>query len=195
METGGARLLQGTSGINWVDENPSALFCGSLRPQSDEGPAEGGTLRQTPQGLTAAVAHGGRTYSADFQKCPGWERRRFSLGSFSSMSISWLKLGLSCRLKAQQADRISCREHWGWWRVGSWGAGAWIGQFLRVPVKLPSARHIYGFCRIPGGSSDESPTFRVKMQGSRNVYRTGLPQGGASVLLSGGWTGTRRSSS
>lgn len=28
------------------------------------------------------------TYSADFQKCPGWESLRFSLGSFSSMSAS-----------------------------------------------------------------------------------------------------------
>lgn len=56
------------------------------------------------------LVHGGSTYSADFQKCPGWESRRFSLGSFSSMSISRLKLGLSCRSKAQQADKISCKK-------------------------------------------------------------------------------------
>lgn len=56
------------------------------------------------------LVHGGSTYSADFQKCPGWESLRFSLGSFSSMSISRLKLGLSCRSKAQQADRISCKK-------------------------------------------------------------------------------------
>lgn len=47
------------------------------------------------------------TYSADFQKCPGWESLRFSLGSFSSMSASWVKVGLSLRSYAQQAERIS----------------------------------------------------------------------------------------
>lgn len=49
------------------------------------------------------------TYSADFQKCPGWESLRFSLGSFSSMSASWVKVGLSLRSYAQQAERISWR--------------------------------------------------------------------------------------
>lgn len=47
------------------------------------------------------------TYSADFQKCPGWESLRLSLGSFSSMSASWVKVGLSLRSYAQQAERIS----------------------------------------------------------------------------------------
>lgn len=37
------------------------------------------------------------TYSADFQKCPGWDSLRLSLGSFSSMSASWVKVGLSLR--------------------------------------------------------------------------------------------------
>lgn len=50
------------------------------------------------------------TYSADFQKCPGWESLRFSLGSFSSMSASWVKVGRSLRSYDQQAERISC-EH------------------------------------------------------------------------------------
>lgn len=68
------------------------------------------------QGLAGRFGHGKGTYSADFQKCPGWESRRFSLGSFSSMSISWMKLGLSCRSKAQQADRISCGQR----RVSGW---------------------------------------------------------------------------
>lgn len=68
------------------------------------------------QGLAGRFGHGKGTYSADFQKCPGWESRRFSLGSFSSMSISWVKLGLSCRSKAQQADRISCGQR----RVSGW---------------------------------------------------------------------------
>lgn len=35
------------------------------------------------------------TYSADFQKCPGWERRRLRFGSFSSMSMSLVKVGRS----------------------------------------------------------------------------------------------------
>lgn len=47
------------------------------------------------------------TYSADFQKCPGWDSLRLSLGSLSSMSASWTKVGLSRRSYAQQADRIS----------------------------------------------------------------------------------------
>lgn len=38
------------------------------------------------------------TYSADFQKCPGWERRRFRLGNFSSKSTSLEKLGRSSGL-------------------------------------------------------------------------------------------------
>lgn len=38
---------------------------------------------------------GARTYSADFQKCPGWERRRLRFGSFSSMSMSLVKVGRS----------------------------------------------------------------------------------------------------
>lgn len=50
------------------------------------------------------------TYSADFQKCPGWDSLRLSLGSFSSMSASWVKVGLSLRSYAQQADRISWRH-------------------------------------------------------------------------------------
>lgn len=52
------------------------------------------------------------THSADFQKCPGWESRRFSFGSFSSISMRTVKLGLSLRSKAQQAERISCRGQW-----------------------------------------------------------------------------------
>lgn len=47
------------------------------------------------------------TYSADFQKCPGWDSLRLSLGSFSSMSASCVKVGLSLRSYAQQAERIS----------------------------------------------------------------------------------------
>lgn len=47
------------------------------------------------------------TYSADFQKCPGWESLRLSFGSFSSMSASCVKVGLSLRSYAQQAERIS----------------------------------------------------------------------------------------
>lgn len=50
------------------------------------------------------------TYSADFQKCPGWDSLRFSLGSFSSMSASWVKVGLSLRSYAQQAERISWED-------------------------------------------------------------------------------------
>lgn len=49
------------------------------------------------------------TYSADFQKCPGWERRRFRLGNFSSKSISLEKLGRSSGLYAQHRSRISCK--------------------------------------------------------------------------------------
>lgn len=47
------------------------------------------------------------TYSADFQKCPGWERRRFRLGNFSSKSTSLEKLGRSSGLYAQHRSRIS----------------------------------------------------------------------------------------
>lgn len=47
------------------------------------------------------------TYSADFQKCPGWERRRFLFGNFSSKSTSLEKLGRSSGLYAQQRSRIS----------------------------------------------------------------------------------------
>lgn len=46
------------------------------------------------------------TYSVVFQ-CPGWESLRLSLGSLSSMPASWVKGGLSCAVKDQQADRIS----------------------------------------------------------------------------------------
>lgn len=38
------------------------------------------------------------TYSADFQKWPGWDRRRFRLGNFSSKSTSLEKLGRSSGL-------------------------------------------------------------------------------------------------
>lgn len=64
------------------------------------------------------------TYSADFQKCPGWDSLRLSLGSFSSISASRVKVGLSLRSYAQQADRISWEdkpplshwtEHYEWW--------------------------------------------------------------------------------
>lgn len=75
-----------------------------------------GQTEQTAPSKTPGCRSGseGYTYSADFQKCPGCESLRFSLGSFSSMSISSGKLGLSCRSKAQQADRISCKasQHW-----------------------------------------------------------------------------------
>lgn len=47
------------------------------------------------------------TYSADFQKCPGWERRRFRFGNFSSKSTSLEKLGRSSCLNAQQRSRMS----------------------------------------------------------------------------------------
>lgn len=70
------------------------------------------TLGDAAKAWLAGLVHQGDTYSADFQKCPGWESRRFSLGSFSSMSISRVMLGLSCRSKAQQADRISCEQSW-----------------------------------------------------------------------------------
>lgn len=50
------------------------------------------------------------TYSADFQKCPGWDSLRLSLGSFSSMSASWVKVGLSLKSYAQQAERISWED-------------------------------------------------------------------------------------
>lgn len=50
------------------------------------------------------------TYSADFQKCPGCESLRLSLGSFSSMSARWVKVGLSLRSYAQHAERISCDD-------------------------------------------------------------------------------------
>lgn len=88
--------------------------------------------------LMARLAHGGSTYSADFQKCPGWESRRFSLGSFSSISINRLKLGLSCRSKAQQADRISCKEHRGQWSMGSWEGGRHMdGTLPKGPCEVP----------------------------------------------------------
>lgn len=60
----------------------------------------------------AALWAAAGTHSADFQKCPGWERRRLSFGSFSSISMRTVKLGLSLRSKAQQAERISCRGQW-----------------------------------------------------------------------------------
>lgn len=54
------------------------------------------------QGIPPSVKFGNRggwagmgTYSADFQKWPGWERRRLRFGSFSSMSMSLVKVGLS----------------------------------------------------------------------------------------------------
>lgn len=50
------------------------------------------------------------TYSADFQKWPGWDSLRLSLGSFSNMSASWVKVGLSLRSYAQQAERISWED-------------------------------------------------------------------------------------
>lgn len=56
--------------------------------------------------LTAA-----NTHSADFQKCPGWESRRFSFGSFSSISMRTVKLGLSPGSKDQHAERISCKGY------------------------------------------------------------------------------------
>lgn len=58
-------------------------------------------VQQGVQGLgecrqSCLLARGGSgTYSADFQKCPGWERRRLRFGSFSSMSMSLVKVGLS----------------------------------------------------------------------------------------------------
>lgn len=54
------------------------------------------------------------TYSADFQKCPGWDSLRLSLGNFSSMSASWVKVGLSLRSYAQQAVRISWDSRTAW---------------------------------------------------------------------------------
>lgn len=63
-----------------------------------------GAAPQSTQLLLAAVLD---TYSADFQKCPGWESLRFSLGSFSSMSASWVKVGRSLRSYDQHAERIS----------------------------------------------------------------------------------------
>lgn len=57
------------------------------------------------------------TYSADFQKCPGWDSLRLSLGSFSSMSASWVKVGLSLRSYAQQAERISWDDRQLWVRA------------------------------------------------------------------------------
>lgn len=47
------------------------------------------------------------TYSADFQKCPGCERRRLRLGSFSSSSTSLEKLGRSSCSKAQHSSKMS----------------------------------------------------------------------------------------
>lgn len=47
------------------------------------------------------------TYSADFQKCPGWERRRFLFGNFSNKSTSLEKLGRSSCLNAQHRSRMS----------------------------------------------------------------------------------------
>lgn len=61
------------------------------------------------------------THSADFQKCPGWESRRFSFGSFSSISMRTVKLGLSLSSKAQQAERISCRGQ-GWLIIPAHGS-------------------------------------------------------------------------
>lgn len=49
----------------------------------------------------------GNTYSADFQKCPGCDRRRFRFGSFSSMSMSLVKVGRSSCSKAQQKSSMS----------------------------------------------------------------------------------------
>lgn len=47
------------------------------------------------------------TYSADFQKCTGWDRRRLRFGSFSSSSTSLEKLGRSSCSYAQQNSRMS----------------------------------------------------------------------------------------
>lgn len=60
------------------------------------------------QFLSESLAH--LTYSADFQKCPGWERRRLRLGSFSSSSTSLEKLGLSSCSCAQQNRRMSWKR-------------------------------------------------------------------------------------
>lgn len=54
------------------------------------------------------------TYSADFQKWPGCDSLRLSLGSFSSMSASWVKVGLSLRSYDQQAERISWDDRQLW---------------------------------------------------------------------------------
>lgn len=64
------------------------------------------TARGQGQGGGERPRKGG-TYSADFQKCPGWDRRRFRFGSFSSMSMSLVKEGLSSCSKAQQKRRMS----------------------------------------------------------------------------------------
>lgn len=58
-----------------------------------------GLGRVPGQGIPSSIKSGNRagmgTHSADFQKCPGWERRRLRFGSFSSMSMSLVKVGLS----------------------------------------------------------------------------------------------------
>lgn len=76
------------------------------------------------------------TYSADFQKCPGWERRRFRFGNFSSRSTSLEKLGLSSCLKAQQKSRISWESkgenstnNWSVWR-------RWNQEFRQDEIRV-----------------------------------------------------------
>lgn len=71
----------------------------------------------------SSPSHGGDTYSADFQKCPGWDSLRLSLGSFSSMSASWVNVGLSLWSNAQQAERISCGQKSDQWLMNRGGGG------------------------------------------------------------------------
>lgn len=88
--------------------------------------------------LTAA-----NTHSADFQKCPGWESRRFSFGSFSSMSMRTVKLGLSLRSNDQHADRISCKGN----RIP-----------LTAQLCTPSKRLSSATRASPAGAPTERPT-------------------------------------
>jgi hypothetical protein len=132
------------------------LHRGSLGLWSDACPAEG-ALRHSRQRRSGWFTEGGSTYSADFQKCPGWESRRFSLGSLSSMSISRLKLGLSCRSKAQQADRISCKEALGLvvcGHLGSEAQGQSISRGAPRSTQVPRAS--------VESESGDPPTFQVK---------------------------------
>lgn len=92
------------------------------------------------------------------------------------MSISKLKLGLSCKSKAQQADRISCKEQ----EVGGARAAGEGGAFHKGSPKSQGTS--VDFAEPWEAFQVSLQPSKPKMQGSPDVYGIGLPQGGASVL-------------